>query len=123
VVTSGVTSKVKTSELHEWLLATKEPQLELSPGARIDALMPVHILHLGCSVGRTTLDIGHLAYQVAKAAKRHSERGHAHRVMINRGSEVIADGIPTDYPELAGWEELTFDKIPAQIAAWGKVGV
>lgn len=93
---------MKTSELHEWLLATKEPQLQLSPGARICALLPEH-------VGRTMLSIGHLAYQVATAAKRHSERGHAHRVMIHREAEVIADGIPTDYPELAGWEELVWD--------------
>lgn len=93
---------MKTSELHEWLLATKDPQLQLSPGARINALLPAHC-------GRTLLSIGHLAYQVATAAKRHSHRGHAHRVMINKDAEVIADGMPADFPELAGWEELVWD--------------
>lgn len=93
---------MKTSELHEWLLAAKDPQLELSPGARIYGLLPAHC-------GRTVLSIGHLAYQIQTAAKRHAERGHLHRVMVNKDAEVIADGIPTDYPELAGWEELTWD--------------
>lgn len=93
---------MRTSELHEWLLATKDPQMDLSPGARIHPLLPAHC-------GRTLLSVGHLCYQIQLAAKRHAERGHAHRVMINRDAETIADGIPTDYPELAGWVELTWD--------------
>lgn len=107
---------MKTSELHEWLKTTTEPQLELSPGARIPAFLPDEYFP-------RVPQIGFRAYTLCLAAKRHAERGHTHRIMINRGAETIADGIPTDYPELAGWEELTFDEIPAQIAAWGKVGV
>lgn len=93
---------MKSSELHEWLLAAKDPQLELSRGALVYALLPAHC-------GRTVLATGHLCFQMQVAAKRHYERGHDHRVMIHRACEIIADGIPTDYPKLAGWEELVWD--------------
>lgn len=91
---------MKTSELQEWLLQAKNPELQLSPGCRIPALMP-------SLIGRTVLSVGHLAYHLALSAKRHKERGHKHRVLIHRDAEVIADDIPTDGYE--GWEVLEFD--------------
>lgn len=91
---------MKTSELQEWLLQAKSPELQISPGCRIPALMP-------SLMGRTVLSVGHLAYHLALSAKRHQERGHKHRVMIHRDAEVIADDIPTDGYE--GWEVLEFD--------------
>lgn len=93
---------MKTSEIQEWLLQAKNPELQLSPGCRIPALMP-------SLMGRTVLSIGHLAYHLALSAKRHEERGHKHRVLIRRDDEVIADDIPSVGDDESGWEVLEFD--------------
>lgn len=94
---------MKTSELQEWLLQAKSPELQLSPGCRIPALMPA-------MMGRTVLSTGHLAYHLSLSAKRHQERGHKFRVLIHREAEIIADDILGEVlREGEGWEVLEFD--------------
>lgn len=93
---------MKTTELHEWLLNTKSPELQLSPGCRIPALMPA-------MMGRTVLSVGHLAYHLALSAKRHAERKHSHRVVIHKDCELIADFMPHEMSHESGWEVLEFD--------------